>query len=159
MTSVEGGCACGTVRFALRAAPLVVHACHCTDCQRLTGSAFAINAWIEKDQVALLSGELASFAFTDAGRDNSVHFCPRCGTYIWTEYRPGFWFVRVGALDDPKAFAPDVHIFTRSKQPWLELSGDVPVFDAYYDRNLVWRPESLARFQVIEAGRQGKAAP
>ncbi len=159
MTEVQGGCACGAVRFALKARPLIVHACHCTDCQRLTGSAFVINAWIEKDQVELLSGQPAFFKFTDMGRNNSVHFCPQCGTYVWTEYRPGFWFVRVGALDDPKAFAPDVHIFTRSKTPWLELPGDIPAFEEYYDRNLVWPPESLARFAAAEAGLQGKMAP
>jgi hypothetical protein len=151
MTNVQGGCACGAVRFALKARPIIVHACHCTDCQRLTGSAFVINAWIEKDRVDLLSGVPASFKFTDKGRNNRVHFCRQCGTYIWTEYRSGFWFVRVGALDDPETFPPDMHIFTRSKQSWLELSGDVPVFETYYDRNLVWPPESLARFAVVTA--------
>ncbi len=151
MTSVQGGCACGDVRFALKARPIIVHACHCSDCQRLTGSAFVINAWIEKAQVDLLSGVPASFKFTDKGRNNRVHFCRQCGTYIWTEYMPGFWFVRVGALDDSETFAPDMHIFARSKQSWLALSGDVPVFEAYYDRKLVWPPESLARFAAVTA--------
>lgn len=158
MTNVQGGCACGAVRFALKAKPIVVHACHCTDCQRLTGSAFVLNAWIEKVQVELLSGVLASFKFTDEGRNNSVHFCRQCGTYVWTEYRPGFWFVRVSALDDPGAFTPDMHIFVRSKAPWLELSGDVPVFADYYDRNLIWPPESLARFAAVDH-ELGSTAP
>lgn len=159
MTRAPGGCACGAVRYVLRSAPIVVHACHCTDCQRLTGSAFVLNAWIEKDEVELLSGDLASFAFTDEGRNNSVHFCPRCGTYLWTEYMPGFWFVRVGTLDDPKAFPPDLHIFTRSKQPWLPLPDDVPVFAEYYDRNKVWPAESLRRFRAVQARLQGGSAP
>jgi|GEM_PF-2203371 hypothetical protein len=68
MTDVQGGCACGAVRFALKAKPTVMPTCHCTNCQRLTGSTFALNAWVEKTEVALLPGELASFAFTDAGR-------------------------------------------------------------------------------------------
>ncbi len=149
MTDLQGGCACGAVRYALTAKPLIVHACHCTDCQRLTGSAFVINAWIEKAEVELLSGQLSSCAFKDEVRDNSVHFCSHCGTYVWNEYMPGFWFVRVGTLDDPQALSPDLHIFTRSKQPWLELSGDIPVYEAYYDRDEVWPAESLNRYAAV----------
>ncbi|MDA1099212.1 MAG: GFA family protein [Proteobacteria bacterium] len=159
MTNIQGGCACGAIRFALKAKPIVVHACHCTDCQRLTGSAFAINAWIEKDQVDLLSGAPASFKFTDPGRNNCVHFCAQCGCYVWTEYMPGFWFVRVGALDDPKAFAPDMHIWIRSKQPWLVLPEDVPVFEQYYDRKLIWPRASLARFAAVGEAWQRSIAP
>ena len=68
MTDVKGGCACGADRFALKAKPTVIHTCHCTNCQRLTGGAFVLNAWIKKPEVALLPGKLASFAFTDTGR-------------------------------------------------------------------------------------------
>jgi len=53
----EGGCACGTLRYRMRSAPMFVHCCHCTDCQRQTGSAFVLNALIEADRVELLSGE------------------------------------------------------------------------------------------------------
>ena len=149
MTRLEGGCACGAVRYALTADPLIVHACHCTDCQRLTGGPFVINAWIEKTEVGLLSGSLAWFKFKDEERDNTVHFCPQCGTYVWTEYMPGFWFVRAGTLDDQTALVPDVHIFTRSKQSWLDLSGDIPVYEVYYDRDEVWSKGSLARFAAV----------
>ncbi|MBT3534487.1 MAG: GFA family protein [Rhodospirillaceae bacterium] len=149
MTKAEGGCACGAVRYALRAKPIIVHACHCTDCQRITGTAFVLNAWIERDQVELLSGEPVSFRFTDGGRNSCVYFCSKCGTYVWTDYRPGFWFVRVGTLDDPKQFKPDMHIFTRSKQPWLTLPEGVPAFEEYYDRDQVWPVESLARFAAV----------
>ena len=54
-------------------------------------------------------------------------------------------FVRVGTLDDPDALPPDVHIFTASKQPWVVLSPDAPAFAEYYERERIWRPESLAR--------------
>jgi len=148
---IHGGCACDAVRYKMKARPLVVHACHCTDCQRLTGGPFVINAWIEKTEVELLSGQLASHKFKDEVRDNSVHFCRQCGTHVWTEYMPGFWFVRACTLDDQKTFTPDMHIFARSKQPWLELSGDIPVYEIYYDREEVWPAESLARFAAVEA--------
>ena len=129
---------------------MIVHACHCIDCQRLTGSAFALNAWLENDQVELLSGGLARFRFDGSGKgDSDVHFCPQCGAYLWTEYGPGFWFVRVGILDDPTQFAPDMHIWTRSKQPWMRLPGGVPAFEMYYDKEKVWPAESLARLATV----------
>ena len=62
---------------------------------------------------------------------------------------PGFWFVRAGTLDDQTALVPDVHIFTRSKQSWLDLSGDIPVYEVYYDRDEVWSKGSLARFAAV----------
>ena len=144
-----GGCACGAVRYVMAGAPITVHACHCTDCQRITGSAFATNAWIEKDRVELLSGELSSHTLPAGRATSTTHFCPQCGTYVWTEYMPGFWFVRAGTLDDQTALVPDVHIFTRSKQSWLDLSGDIPVYEVYYDRDEVWSKGSLARFAAV----------
>ncbi|GJC87080.1 hypothetical protein ColLi_09918 [Colletotrichum liriopes] len=51
---LEGGCACGNIRYSLNASPLVVHCCHCTSCQRETGTAFALNAVVEGDEVTLL---------------------------------------------------------------------------------------------------------
>ncbi|MBV39872.1 MAG: aldehyde-activating protein [Rhodospirillaceae bacterium] len=147
----RAACACGSIRYALKAKPLIVHACHCTDCQRLTGGPFVINAWIEKAKVELLSSNPASFKFDTGGRDNSVHFCPQCGTYVWTEYMPGFCFVRACTLDEQNALIPDVHIFARSKQPWLDLPGDIPVHEVYYDRDKVWPDDSLARFAAVTA--------
>jgi hypothetical protein len=58
-------------------------------------------------------------------------------------------FVRVGTLDDPSALRPDVHIFTRSKLPWITLPADVPAFEAYYESSQLWPPESLARRRAI----------
>ncbi len=144
-----GGCACGAVRYALNATPIVSYACHCTDCQRLTGSAFVLSAWIEKTQVELLSGEPTACGLATGERGSTVHFCAQCGTYVWAEYSPGFWLVRVTTLDNQVAYPPDMHIWTRSKQPWLHLSDDVPVFETYYDRNEVWSAESLARFKAV----------
>ena len=147
-----GGCACGAVRYALNARPIVTYACHCTDCQRLTGSAFIVSAWIEKAEVELLSGEMASCRLPTGQRGSTVHFCPQCGTSIWTEYSPGFWFVRVTTLDQQTVSAPQMHIWTDTKQPWLKLSDDMPVFETYYDRETVWPAESLARYRsVVEA--------
>lgn len=148
----EGGCACGAVRYRLESDPLIVHCCHCLDCQRQTGSAFVLNALIEGDRVTLLSGAPEPVAVpTDSGRPHDIYRCPRCQTAVWSDYgrRPWLRFVRVGTLDDPSALSPGVHIYTRSKQPWIEPPEDVPQFEAYYDLKAVWSDESLERRKTI----------
>ena len=150
--NLEGGCACGAVRYRLESEPMFVHCCHCLDCQRQTGSAFVLNAIIEADRVAVLAAPPRPVAMpTDSGRPHDVHRCAECQTAVWSDYgrRRVMLFVRVGTLDDPKALAPDVHIFTRSKQSWVGLPADVPAFDVYYDMPALWPAQSLARRKAI----------
>ena len=150
--SLEGGCSCGAVRYRLTSAPLFVHCCHCLDCQRQTGSAFVINALIETDRIERLSGEPEAVSMpTESGRPHDIYRCPKCLTAVWSDYgrRPALRFVRVGTLDEPSALAPDVHIFTRTKLPWLRLPEDVPAVEVYYDMQKLWPAESLARRQAI----------
>jgi hypothetical protein len=146
--SLDGGCACGQLRYRMNAAPLFVHCCHCKDCQRQTGSAFVLNALIESAHVDLPSGRTSLHAMpTDSGKPHEVARCGECGTALWSHYG-GFrqlTFLRVGTLDDPTALPPDVHIYTRSKLPWIALPEKVPAFDAYYDSKNLWPAESLAR--------------
>jgi hypothetical protein len=146
---LEGGCACGAIRYKLTGDPLIVHACHCRDCQRLTGSAFVTNIWIEKELVKATGFEPKTFRLTGgSGRFHDVFFCGACGTYLWSRYHGApvdSLFVRAGTLDTPEAVRPDVHIFTRSKVPWLELPKEVPVFKEFYKFNEVWSERSLAR--------------
>lgn len=144
----EGGCACGAVRYRLEGDPLIVHCCHCLDCQRQTGSAFVLNALIESDRVTLLSGEPQPVTVpTDSGRPHDICRCPNCQTALWSDYgrRGWLWFVRAGTLDEPSALSPGVHIYTRSKLPWLTLPDDVAQFEEYYDHKVVWNEGSLAR--------------
>jgi hypothetical protein len=145
----EGGCACSALRYKVTADPLIVHACHCRDCQRLTGSAFVTNIWIEKKFVETITGSAKSFKLHGGtGMPHEVFFCDRCGTYLWSKYyaAPGDTvLLRVGTLDRPETVKPDVHIFTRSKLPWVDLPKDVPAFDAFYELKQVWSAESLER--------------
>jgi hypothetical protein len=146
--NLTGGCACGAVRYRLTSAPIFVHCCHCHDCQRQTGTAFVLNALIETARVELLSGEPVPNAMpTDSGRPHRVFRCPSCGTAIWSEYGglTALRFVRVGTLDVPGALPPDVHIYTRSKLPWIALPEGVPAFEAYYSARELWPAESLER--------------
>ncbi|HTQ13697.1 MAG TPA: GFA family protein [Rhizomicrobium sp.] len=156
--SRPASCACGAVRFHLTSAPMFIHCCHCTDCQRQTGSAFVVNALIEADRVVVDAGETEAVPLpTDSGKPHVVSRCPICRTALWSTYggREQVRFVRVGTLDDARAFTPDVHIFTRSRVPWVTLpgagalgstTGRTPgVFEVYYDAKVEWPPESLAR--------------
>ena len=123
--SFEGGCDCRAVRYRLRSRPMFVHCCHCRWCQRETGSAFALNALIETDRVELLQGEVELVDTpSDSGKGQLIARCPRCRIALWSHYGGGgnvVSFIRVGTLDNPDAFPPDIHIYTSSKQPWVVL--------------------------------------
>ena len=147
-----GGCACGAVRYRMAWPPMFVHCCHCRDCQRQTGSAFVINALIETDRIDRLAGRLEPTSMpTDSGRPHDIYRCSSCRTALWSDYggRPSLRFVRVGTLDDPAAAPPDVHIYARSKLPWIRLPHGTPTFAAYYDLESVWPEASLARRRAI----------
>jgi len=149
---LEGGCACGAVRYRLTDAPMFVHCCHCRDCQRQTGSAFVLNALVETDRITTLSGAPQPIGMpTDSGRPHRIFRCPTCQTAVWSEYGgvAKLRFVRIGTLDDPRALQPDVHIYTRSKQPWVALPAGVPSFEAYYSSKEVWPAASLERRRAI----------
>lgn len=149
---MAGGCACGAVRYRLETAPMFVHCCHCRDCQRQTGSAFVINALIETDRITLSGAAPETVPVpTESGRPHHIFRCPTCRTALWSDYggRNALRFVRVGTLDAPALLPPDVHIYVRSKLPWVRLPEDVPAFPAYYDRETLWPAESLARARAI----------
>lgn len=152
MKSLEGGCACGAVRYRLTSGPMFTHCCHCSDCQRQVGSAFVINALIETDRIEVLSGELAPTRLpTDSGRPHLAYSCPACGTTLWSDYgdRKVMSFLRATTLDDRAALPPDVHIFTRSSLPWVRLPEGARAFEVYYDMQAEWPAESLARREAL----------
>ena len=140
-----GGCACGAVRYRLESDPLFVHCCHCLNCQRQTGSAFVINVLIEADRVEVMSGEPEPVDVPrDDGSAQRIFRCRDCRVAVFSNYtRPEVHFVRGGTLDDPSGVAPDVHIYTRSKLPWVALPEGVPAFEAYYDSKTLWPAASL----------------
>ncbi len=156
---LDGGCACGEVRYRMTSAPLYVHCCHCTACQRETGSAFAVNAMIEADRLVLTSGETEEVLTpSESGKGQRIHRCPTCHVALWSHYAlPGalsdrIKFLRVGTLDDPAHIPPDIHIFTRSKQPWVQLPADALAVEVYYDRKECWPEESLRRRAALSGG-------
>jgi len=153
--TLAGGCACSEVRYQLTSEPLIVHCCHCLNCQRHTGSAFVINLLIESTRVELLSGDPQPVDMPpNGGTPNRIFRCPRCQVAVWSEYggRTQFRFVRAGTLDEPSAVRPDVHIYIRSKLPWVQLPETAAAFDAYYDPKSIWPAESLARRKAALSG-------
>ena len=155
--SFEGHCTCGEVRYRLTDTPLFVHCCHCRWCQRESGSAFALNALIETGRVVLLQGELETVDTPSAsGKGQRIVRCAHCRVAVWSHYA-GMGelasFVRVGTLDEPDRFPPDVHIFTASKQPWVVLPDGVPAMPEYYDREQLWPRASLERRAALLAAR------
>ncbi len=151
--TLQGGCACGAVRYRLASAPMFVNCCHCTWCQRETGSAFVINAIIETDRVAVTGETLAVATPSESGTGQIIHRCPACHVALWSHYggRTKAAFVRAGTLDKPNPIKPDAHIFTRSKLPWVSLDGGAPAFEVYYDLDQQWPAESQARRKALSA--------
>ena len=153
VTALEGGCDCRRVRYRLESPPLFVHCCHCRWCQRETGSSFAHNAMIEADRVTPL-GERPELVATPSasGRGQRIARCPSCRIALWSHYAgagPVVSFVRVGTLDDPDRWPPDIHIFTASKQPWVVIPPGVPAVAGYYDREQYWPAASLERWRAL----------
>jgi hypothetical protein len=151
----DGGCTCRQVRYRLTSKPLIVHCCHCSWCQRETGSAFALNAMIEADRVLVLQGEPAVVDTpTQSGKGQRISRCPRCEIAVWSNYAgagDAVRFVRVGTLDEPARLPPDIHIFTASKQPWVSLPAGIPVEAEYYRASERWPAESLERRAALQA--------
>jgi hypothetical protein len=153
MTDREGGCACGSVRYRLASDPMFVHCCHCLNCQRQAGSAFVINLLIEADRVEVTGEPQGVRVPRDDGSEQTIHRCPHCQVAVFSEYgRPAVLFVRAGTLDDPDAVTPDVHIYTRSKVPWVVLPDGAPAFEEYYDTKALWPADSYARVRAALAG-------
>jgi hypothetical protein len=143
------------VRYRLASPPLFVHCCHCLNCQRHTGSAFVINMLIEAARVELLSGAPQPVTMPlNGGSPNDIFRCPTCKVAVWSIYggRHQVLFVRAGTLDNPASVAPDVHIYTRSKLPWVALPAPVPAFEAYYDPKTLWPAASLERRKALFSG-------
>lgn len=152
---LEGGCDCRHVRYRMETAPLFVHCCHCRWCQRESGASFALNAMIEAERVTLLAGRpLVVDTPSASGKGQRIARCPHCHLAVWSNYSgagPHVHFVRVGTLDQPDALPPDIHIFTASRQPWVQLPAGVPAVPEYYDRDRYWPAASLERRRALLA--------
>ena len=129
--TVGGGCRCGAVRYALALDALPpTYACHCTDCQTWSGSAFSQQAVVAEEAIAA-SGPITIFELTPpSGRVSRQRMCGVCHTRIFNtnSARPGLAVVRAGTLDRSNELMVTAHIWVRSKQPWLALPEGTPAW-------------------------------
>jgi hypothetical protein len=127
----RGGCLCGDIRYSVGEDPLTLYACHCTDCQRQTGSSFALSMVVRRTALEIVRGRPSEYALELAdGRTKQATFCPRCSTRLWGPSRvPGLAVLEPGSLDDTSWLRPVGHIWTRSAQPWVRIPEDVLRFE------------------------------
>jgi hypothetical protein len=128
-TALSGGCACGAVRYACTAEPLFALNCHCRDCQRETGSAFAPILAVPSSAFAVTRGIPRYFDVTaDSGYLTRRAFCGECGSPLFGEpgSSPDMVTIRAGSLDDPGIFRPTQDIFVASAQPWDHMDPALP---------------------------------
>ncbi len=150
---LTGGCACGAVRYEIDAAPIFVNNCHCTLCQRQTGSTSVVNMFVEGDRLHQRSGETTRHVVkTGSGGDHVIVRCAGCGTALWSFYpRMGELGagVRAGTLDDPGAVTPDAAIFVADRMPWVTLPEGIPHFETSYNPAELLPPERWQRLAAL----------
>lgn len=125
MPRITGRCLCGAVHYESDAEPVMVAACHCTTCQKNTGSAFSLNVVMPTGSVTIHGDSLNTYAeqADDAAEPFYRSFCTQCGSPITGQGAayPGIMFIKAGTLDDPSWVKPDMHIWCSEKQPWLQI--------------------------------------
>jgi len=127
-----GRCFCGSAQYRVAEEPLVVYACHCTDCQKRSGSAFGLSMWVRRGALEITRGEARADApLTADGRPRPGRVCPLCSTRLWSEppHRPGLAVLRPGTLDDTSWIRPMAHLWTRSAQRWFTFPEGVPRYE------------------------------
>ena len=127
----EGGCHCGAIRYTCNNDPELAFYCHCRDCQRTSGSPFSMELMIDRDSIEV-QGSMASYVVTgDSGKPVKRLFCPACaaGIYLDCEADPEYLFLKVGSLDDASWVTPQMHIYTATKQPWVQINDGLPQYE------------------------------
>jgi hypothetical protein len=130
MPEIKGSCHCGKVGYHANAEPLFTFVCHCTTCQKATGSAFGV--MIALPAAALtINGITKTYEIVgDSGKPKRHRFCPECGSGLMNEgdIMPGVVIIFAGTLDDASWLKPTRQIYCDSAQPWVSLGGDMQRF-------------------------------
>ncbi len=143
--SLNGGCACGTIRYECRSKPILEYKCHCRACQRASGSGFLALFWVHSDKLDLTANEPKYYAVDgDSGRQLKRGFCADCGSNVLVQCSfPGIIFVVASSLDDPSEFKPQHEIWISTAQPWDTLDPSLRHFDQQFTTEDV---QQLGRF-------------
>jgi hypothetical protein len=150
----SGRCVCGAIRYRLIDEPLTLYACHCTDCQALSGSAFRLSMPVLRDAVDVTQGEPEPFVYAPLGASpKRGSRCASCATWLWGEpgRLPQVLVLRPSTLDDRSWLEPVAHIWVRSAQPWIRIPDGALVFEAQ-------PPDDLALVRAWKARKKLSAA-
>lgn len=139
--TIEGGCLCGAVRYRVDSDTMPnCYACHCTDCQTQSGSAFGLQMPLFASMLAV-EGELHKGERETAdGVAVSYWACAKCGNRIYAENdaRPGIVVLRAGTLDDSNTLVPRAHLWVKSRQPWIIIPDDANVYQEQPESQSEW---------------------
>ena len=132
MTAHTASCRCGRLKAAVDGDPVRVSVCHCLNCKKRSGSAFAVQARWPKAQVAIEGQSKTHMMVADSGNRATFHFCPECGSDVYYEIDGKFdakfnnlVAIPLGAFDDPYFLAPRFSVWEDRKHDWVEILGDV----------------------------------
>lgn len=132
---MTGSCHCGAVEYEILAEPVTCYACHCTDCQTQSGSAFSMSMIVPISSLTVQSGQCSTQVEHRSTGDVEHHRCAVCGTRMWSvgSGAPDLAFVKPGTLRDTSAIRPVAHFWTKSAQPWVEFDGDTKLYETQPD--------------------------
>ena len=143
---MTGGCPCGAVRYEVASFPLLLYTCNCTDCQKASGSAFALNMPVRASDLRILRGEARGWHHTSPkGVRVTSWFCADCGGRLYGERagRAEIVNLRAGTLDDTSWMTPAAHFFLRSAQPWVQPAANADCYETqpadFKQLMLAWR--------------------
>ncbi|WP_286270844.1 GFA family protein [Thalassotalea hakodatensis] len=128
----KGSCLCGKVQIAIDGAISDIIHCHCSLCRKNSGTAYATNGFVEREDFTFVSGEheLSQFSY----KANRVrHFCKHCGSPVYSENLEDIQRIRLrlGLLDTPIIERPMSHNFVTSKANWEEMDAKLPRYEAF----------------------------
>jgi hypothetical protein len=130
MAKITGSCLCGKVRYSADVEPMFTGICHCRNCQKESGGAFAVVVGVPESAMTI-QGQVKTYADRgDSGKAMYRRFCPDCGSTLMDEAEgmPGVTMIQVGTLDDASWVKPAMQVYCDSAQPWVQLGGDMVRF-------------------------------
>ncbi|KAF3889109.1 MULTISPECIES: GFA family protein [Nostocales] len=150
-----GGCQCGEIRYEIRAEPLTLYLCHCTECQKQSSSAFGMSLTVPRDAVVIVQGHPKAWTRgADSGREVKCLFCDNCGTRLFHQrsYNQQTINVKAGTLDDTSWLRPVGNLWTRSAQPWVTIPDSMLNYDGQpSDISPLWEKWSQQHSRIVQS--------
>ncbi len=136
MTAFTGGCLCGAIRYTVTGEVVNMWNCHCNDCRKITGAAFATNVFVKEEDIQITAGTPSTFQNTsDSGNTMTRYFCAGCGSPLFNgnSGRPGIRVIRAGSIDDAGFVKPWANLYANRALPFTHLDDQMTNFDKMPD--------------------------